>query len=273
VSRIPPAWTRSRRDLVIAAVVVIGLSRFADGDPVWLIAILLSAAVALGTRQILGDEASAAIPFESAINPAVATAVSVWAIRLVPIGLGIAPALVVVGILIDRCLRIEERIGAGSHALTPSDRTSLLVAAVVVGFIGFSGTAVMVPGGLADPNTPGATRLTNQGLLVLALADGLIAGLLGYRLSVTRQANLRAAAWSAATYGGAIAIGAAALRAIGIPRLVGPAMLTLVFFLWDAFHGASPARRRDPRWIWQTALLVVLGAAVVAWNLRIGGGR
>jgi hypothetical protein len=270
MTRAVASWTRSRRDLVIAAVVVVGLARLADGDAVWLIGVLLFAAVGLGAWQVLGDEAASRIPVESGINPAVATAVSVWALRLVPIGLVLAPALVIVGILIDRCLRIEERIAVGSHALTSSDRTALLVVAVVVGFVGFTGAAVIVPGGLADPGSPGAASLTDQGLLVLALADGLVATLLGYRLSVIRQANLRAAVWSAATYGGAIAIGAAALRAIGIPRLVGPAVLTLVFFLWDAFHGASPARRRDPRWIWQTALLVVLGIAVVAWNLRLG---
>jgi hypothetical protein len=269
MSRGLASWTRSRRDLVIAAVVVVGLARFADGDVVWLIGALLFAAVGVGTWQVLGDEAAARVPVESGINPAVATAVAVWALRLVPIGLGLAPALLVVGVLVDRCLRIEERIAVGSHALTSSDRTALLVVAVVIAFIGFTGAAVMVPGGLADPGAPGATSLTDQGLLVLAIADGLIAAVLGFRLSVIRQANLRAAVWSAATYGGAIAIGAAALRAIGIPRLVGPAVLTLVFFLWDAFHGASPARRRDPRWIWQTALLVVLGVAVVAWNLRL----
>jgi hypothetical protein len=270
MTRAAGSWMRARRDLVVAAVVVVGLARFADGPAVWLVGALLFAAVGLGTWQVLGDEAAAGIPVESSINPAVATAVSVWAIRLVPIGLGLGPALLVIGILIDRCLRIEEGIVVGSHALASSDRTALLVAAVVVGFVGFAGVAILVPGGLADPGAPGAALLTDQGLLVLALADGLIAMLLGYRLSVIRQANLRAAVWSAATYGAAIAIAAAAVRAIGIPRLVGPAVLTLVFFLWDAFHGASPARRRDPRWIWQTALLVLLGVAVVAWNLRLG---
>ena len=50
-----------------------------------------------------------------------------------------------------------------------------------------------------------------------------------------------------------------------------PALLTLVFFLWDAFQGAPPSRRRDPRWIWQTALLVALGVIVVVWNLGLRG--
>ena len=46
---------------------------------------------------------------------------------------------------------------------------------------------------------------------------------------------------------------------MAIPRLLGPALLTLAFYLWDAFHAATPARRRDARWIWQTVLLAVLG--------------
>ena len=75
--------------------------------------------------------------------------------------------------------------------------------------------------------------------------------------------------WSALTYALAIAIGAAALRAMGIPRLIGPALLTLLFYLWDAFAGAAPSRRRDGRWLWQTGLLAVLGLAVIAWNLLL----
>ena len=75
--------------------------------------------------------------------------------------------------------------------------------------------------------------------------------------------------WSAATYAIAIAIGAAALRAMAIPRLIGPALLTLAFYLWDTFHGASPSLRRDPHWIWQTLLLVLLGIVVVGWNVLI----
>ena len=36
-------------------------------------------------------------------------------------------------------------------------------------------------------------------------------------------------------------------------------------------HAATPSRRRDIRWLWQTLLLAVLGAVVVAWNLLIRG--
>jgi hypothetical protein len=261
----------ARRDLVLASTVVIAMSRLADGPLIWLIAVLVFSGVAAGSRRILADIAptrGVAAPPEATLIPGLAAAVAIPAIRLVPIGLGLVPALLVAALVTDQALRREERLVTASHPETSGDRAALLAIAVVVAFVGFVGAAVVVPGGLVDPGA-GGPGLTDQNLLILATVDGLIAGLLGYRLSALRQPNVQATLWSAATYASAIAIGAAALRAMGIPRLVGPALLTLVFFLWDAFHGASPARRRDPRWIWQTALLLVLGVAVVVWNLGL----
>ena len=126
----------------------------------------------------------------------------------------------------------------------------------------------MIPGGLVQPVTSGRT-LPETNLLVLAGSDAIIAFLLGYRAASLRVTTLRDALWSALTYALAIAIGAAALRAMEIPRLMGPALLTLLFYLWDAFAGATPSRRRDGRWLWQTGLLAVLGLAVIAWNLLL----
>jgi hypothetical protein len=127
----------------------------------------------------------------------------------------------------------------------------------------------MIPGGLVQPGTGGAGGgpLPESDLLVLAAGDAVIAFLLGYRAAALRVSTARDALWSAATYAASIAIAAAAVRFMEIPRLLGPAMLTLTFYLWDAFHGAAPSRRRDPRWLWQIALLVVLGLAVVGLNL------
>jgi hypothetical protein len=54
-----------------------------------------------------------------------------------------------------------------------------------------------------------------------------------------------------------------------IERLVGPALLTLAFYLWDAFIGVAPSRRRDIRWIGQIVVLAALGIIVAAWNLLL----
>ncbi len=148
-----------------------------------------------------------------------------------------------------------------------------LMAAVVTAFIAFTGVATLVPGGLAEPGgaAAGGGTLSQGWLVVLAIDDALIALLLGYRLAVLRYGTAADAARSALTYAIVVAVAAGATRAIDVPRLLGPAVLTLVFYLWDALHGTAPARRRQPRFLWELALLAVLGAVVVVWNLQLRG--
>ena len=275
---IAPMEDRAARiDLALVAVAVVALSRLLEPPAVWLVAVLLLVAMLFGTLQVLADEVSpaeavAGVPIESLILPAVAAVACVGAIRLVPFGLWLAPALLVAGLIVARTLAIEARIHASPEGLSSSDRTSLLVTLLLVGFLGFTGVAAMVPGGLVG-TAPGAVPrpIAESSIIGLAAGDALIAGLLGYRVAALRVRTLRQALWSALTYAIAIAIAAAAFRAMAIPRLIGPALLTLTFYLWDAFAGASPVRRRDLEWIWQTILLVVLGLVVVAWNLLLRG--
>jgi hypothetical protein len=272
------AFDAARRDLVLLAVVVVGLSRLLDGPLAWIVAAFLLGAVLLGTLAVLGTldapDAERGVPIESLILPAVAAAGCLGAIQLVPVGVWLLPALGATALLIDRAVVLEGRLVVSDVGLTEEERSSVLIALLVTGFIAFVGVGALVPGGLAGAISPAGatgpvTPLRAADLLVLAAADALIAGLLGYRAASLRMLNLRDALWSAATYAVAIAITAAALRAMALPRLVGPALLTLAFYLWDAIHGASPARRRDPSWIWQTAVLVVLGILVAGWNLMI----
>ena len=111
----------------------------------------------------------------------------------------------------------------------------------------FTGVAALVPGGLVQRRGMAARcPLSETCLLVLAAGDALVAFLLGYRAAALRSSTLRdAPVFGRSPTRSSIAIAAAALRAIEIPRLLGPALLVLVFYLWDAFHGAAPARRRD----------------------------
>jgi hypothetical protein len=263
----------TRRDLALLVVVIVGLARLLDGPLNWLVAVLLLVATLLGSLQVLGQldvpEAEHGVPIESLILPAVAAIGCMGAISLVPVGVLLLPALAATAFLVDRTLLLEERILVSDRALTPEDRSSVLVATLLVGFIAFVGAAALIPGGLAGGPGEPAPPLAGRDLLLLAGADAVVAGLLGYRAAALRMATLRDVLWSAATYAIAIAIGAAALRAMAIPRLIGPALLTLAFYLWDAFHGASPSMRHDPRWIWQTAILVVLGIIVAGWNVLI----
>ena len=96
----------ARRDLALLAVTVVGLSRLMEPPTIWLVAALLLAAMLFGTLQVLADEipaadADAGVPIESLILPAVAAVGCLGAIRLVPFGLWLAPALVVTGLLLS----------------------------------------------------------------------------------------------------------------------------------------------------------------------------
>jgi hypothetical protein len=264
-----------RRDLALVAVTIVGLSRLLDGPLLWLVAALLLGALLLGSLQVLAEDDSAAhvrgVPIESLILPTVAGIACLGVIRLVPFSMLLAPALLAVGILVDRCLALEQRLLASPDEPSAEERTAILVAILLVGFIGFTGVAAVVPGGLVDgiADGTGGRELAESDLVLLAGVDALIAALLGYRAAALRLVTLSDTLWSALTYGLVIAVGAAALRAMAIPRLMGPALLILAFYLWDAFHGVPPARRRDLRWIWQTLALIAVGAIVVAWNLLL----
>ena len=272
-----PAGVAGRRELRVVVATVVGMAAVVTGPLVAVVALLLLAATVLGSLQILSEidspEAERGVPIESLFVPAVATLGAVGAIRLVPLGPAIVPALILVALLVDRALAVEARIAAAPQGPTAEDRTAALTTILVVALVAFAGVAAIVPGGLAGLGARGAptSPLAFGNLVVLALADGVVAGLLGYRAAALRTSSARDAAWAAASYAVAIAIGAAALRAMGIPRLVGPALLMLLFYLWDTLHAAPASRRRDPRWLWETAILAGLGVAVVAWNLRLDG--
>jgi hypothetical protein len=261
------------RDLAIAVGVIVALSRFAPDGFVWPIAVVLLAAVYLGALQIMGEAdpaaQSAGVPVESVFLPAAASLAALGAIRLAPIGIALAPAFVLAGGLVGLTLITELRIARSSGPPSSTDRTVVLTEILLVGFLGFAGVAALVPGGLPAPGEIGGT-LSPAPVAWVAQAggDALIAFLLGYRAAALRSASFRDVTWFAITGAAVVAIAAVALRSIEIPRILGPALLVLVFFLWDAIHsGGRTRRRRDPWRVWETALLAVLAIAVIGWTI------
>ena len=266
-----PSAVLARRELVVAAVVMVALTRAVESADAFLIAGLLPVVMLAAGVGVLRIGTAGTRPFEALLIPAVLTGGAGAAIHLVPIGLGLVPILLGFAILLDRILVLELRLLGQATAVTESDRSRVVLAAVVTAFVAFTGIATLVPGGLAEPGgaTTGSPALTEGWLVVLALNDALVALVLGYRLAVLRYGTARDAARSAATFAIVVAVAAGAVRAIDLPQLVGPAVLTLVFYLWDALHGSGAVRRREPRFLWETILLVVLALVVVAWNLRL----
>jgi hypothetical protein len=262
---------RARHELVLVAVLLAAMARLVERPDAFLIAGLLPIAVLLAGVGILGADDTRARPYEALVIPSVLTGGAAAALHLVAPGLGLVPGLAVFAFALDRILALEMRLLAQPGGPTDNDRSRLALAAVLTAFVAFAGIAALVPGGLAEPGgaAAGGTSVSEVWLVVMATDDALIALLLGYRVALYRYGTTVDAARSALTYAIVVAVAAGAVRALDLPRLVAPAILTLVFYLWDALHGTAPARRREPRFLWETILLVALAAVVVAWNLRL----
>lgn len=263
------AW----KELVALTVVLVGLSRLAEGPALWAAAVLAFGSLVFATLEVLGSDPAAAdegVPVEALLVPGVAAVASIGALRLVGVGLLLAPALFAAACLVYAAVSLERRILGRTNGATADDRAALLSLALLVAFVGFAGIAAAIPGALVEPG--GNAAAARQGLplgdlLFLAVADGLLAGLVGYRIAALRATNLGAALLAALSYAVVVAVAAAGLRAMAIPRLLGPALLTLVLYLWSAYRSGPRAGRADARWIWELLLLLGLGAVVVAWNL------
>ncbi len=265
-----PDMTLARRELVLVAAILVLVTRLVERPDAFLVAGLLPVVILLAGSAVLRTDDLPGRPFESLLIPAVLTGGTAAALHLVPAGLGLVPALLAFAIGLDRILALELRLLTQAAGTTDADRARVLAAAVITAFIAFTGIAALVPGGLPEPGASGAASgLTELWLLVLALDDALIALILGYRVAAVRYGSARDAMRSAVTYGIVIAVAAGALRAMEVPRLVGPAALTVVFYLWDALHATAPARRREPRFLWETILLAALAVVVVVWNLKL----
>ena len=264
------------RDLAIAVGVVVALARFTPDAFIWPIAAALLAGVLFGALQVVAEadpaSGSSGVAVESLILPGGAALAALGAVRLVPIGVGLLPAFVLAGGLVGLALMTELRLARASGPPSSSDRSRVLIQVLVVGFLGFAGVATLVPGGLPDPGeAPSPAGPDAVAVLAHAVGDGVIAFLLAYRTAALRTSSLRDVAWFGLTGAAVVAIAAVALRSIEIPRILGPALLVLVFFLWDAIHSGGPVRRRDPWRAWETALLAVLAVVVIGWSIGIRG--
>lgn len=258
------------RELVVGAGVVLTLVRFVDAPVAWVVAGTLLGAMVLGALQVFGEATATTrargVPIESLIEPGVLAFGWVGALRLVPIGLLLIPAVGVALWLLHRSLALEARLAAATTPPSAADRAAVLTVTMLAGLATFAGMAALVPGGLPEAG-PAAPPTSPALVLALAAADGLVAFLLAYRVAALRSSSIRDVGWAASTGAAVVAIAAAALRTLAIPWLLGPALLVLVFFLWEAMHGGAPTRRRDPRRLWEAALLVVIGVLVVAWSI------
>lgn len=267
----------AQRELVVVAIALLALGRLVDPSVAWVVAALVGLVVLLGTRAAFRSDdpdASATVPPETGLVAGVLAGALLLAGRFVSLDGWFLAALALATLLLLAAVLAEGR--AIAHGAEAPARLPILIVGVITAFVAFTAIAGLVagglslaPGGPAGELTTGPGGLSDAGLVILALADALIAGVLGYRLTRLLPAQPRAALAGAASSAAMVALAAGLLRAIDVPVLAGPVILTVVFYLWDAARASSVALRRDPRWAWQLALLALLGVVVVAWNLAL----
>ena len=259
----------TRRELAVLATALVVASRPLEGDLVWLVGILVLGAVVLGGLQALDLGEPRGVAIESVITPAVAAVASVGAIRLVPVGLWLVPAVAFAFVLIDRALAAEANLLSRPGGEPSSeDRNALIAVVLTSAFLAFAGAAGAA-GVIAPIGTGGGAPVSEGSLLVLVAADAVVAALLGFRLTLLDSPSLRDAAWGAITFAAVAAIGTAAVRAIDLPRLVGPALVTLLVYLWSVYMRRPQGLGGERRRLAEAAVLAVLGVAVAGWNLLL----
>lgn len=260
-----------RRELALLVAVPVGMTRLVEGPLLWLAIGLAAATAAMGALQVLGESEPRGLPVESLVLPTLAAWGGAGVLRLVPLSFWLVPAMVVVGLVVLAALTLEARLLERGGPLVPDDRLAVQGLSLLVAFGAFAGAAALVPGGLAEPAPVGSglapAALGPGPLALLAVLDGAAAAALGYRLTALRRLTLGDALWAAATYALVAGILAATIRELAIPLLLGPALITVLLYLWDAWHSAPGAVRRSARWIWESALLALLAAVVVVWQV------
>jgi hypothetical protein len=260
--------TDGRRELAVLAAALVGASRLVDPPVAWAVVALTAATLVAGAWRALDASGPRSVPFAMLILPSAAAVVSCLAIRLVPVEPILGLAIVAAGVLVQLALTLEARLAAAVGGASSAVREQVVWLALIVAFVGFVGIAGAVPGGLVDPDAS-STPVGSLDVAILAMSDAALAAVLGYRLAALRIATTRDVLAFATTSAAVVLVAAGALHALAVPRLLGPALLTLVFFLWEALHAAGPARRRDARWLWEVVLLAALGLVVVALNGRL----
>ena len=137
------------------------------------------------------------------------------------------------------------------------------VGALGIAFLAFAAVGGFVPGGLAGDGN----ALTAPALVATIVLDVIIGGLAGYRIAALLPHSGREGI--VALYQYAVASGhiGGFLRVLALPRLFGPALLTLLLYLITGFRESPTPIRQSRRLVEESGLLVIADAAAVVWGL------
>jgi hypothetical protein len=258
--------------LVTAALVV--LIHFLDGVAFWVATGLIVAAVLAATARLAGRRRPWYVPPDRYVLPALAAFAAAGLAQLVNPVPWLGIVFVGTWVLMAWIVAVETlppsgaQAGVAALAGTRGGHPRPLAgraATLGVAFLAFAAVGGFVPGGLpANASTPTTSVLTGT-----TVFDLVIGGLTGYLLAAIRPDRVRDLVWAFVLYGLALGAAGALLRLVGMPRLLGPAVLTLLAYLMACFQESAGPIRHNRRLVGETILLGLAGCAVIVLGLLI----
>jgi hypothetical protein len=293
--------------LIVATLGV--LVHFLDPAQAAIVTALVVVAAVLGTSAMFGARRPWRVPLIPAVLPAVAAFATAGAARLVEpvpwlfcvfvagwvvttwvVGLELAPADTGIDGPRDASLRpvvgppvrmrptrrdefdlpriVAEPLDLELEEPAHPRPVAVRSAALGLSFAAFAAIGGLVPGGMADGLGPPGTRA-----LVLTVAlELVVAGLLGYRMaSLTRTSRfdriVRILAF--VQYAAPVGLLGAVLRVADLPRLFGPALLTLVVYVITVIRDSADPVLENRRLLQELSILGTVGGVAVVWGLLV----
>jgi hypothetical protein len=245
----------------LAAFSIAGIARVVDPMP-WLIFVFLAgwATVAWVVQLETAPDAITLVDapeFDAAGHAAGAAATSTPTVRLRPRRRA----------EFDLPVIVAEPVVVNTPELPPHPRPlAVRTSAFALAFFGFIAAGALVPGGLAlDRQAP-----TTMRLLALALLNGGIAGLVGYRMAALTSPHrfdriVRIVAIG--QYALPVAIATAALRTLALPRLFIPALLAIGLYALTGVRESPAPVPQNLRLVQELAVLGLAAIAAIAWGM------
>ncbi len=260
------------RELGLVVAMLAAFSRFVTDAPLWLATGLVALAAAAGTASLLGEVRPWRWPLDRISLPATAAFVSVGAARLGDPVPWLAVAFAGSWALTWWVVSIETASGTaggepgsvapdGTHARPTAAR----LGAFGLAFLGYAAIGGIVPGAVAEHGHP----LSIAAFLATIVLDVAIGGLAGYRIAAVRPHTPGEVAVAFYQYSMVVAPVGVLVRVLALPRLFGPAVLTLATYVVTSLRESDEPVRFNARLLEETGVLILAGAAVVALGLLV----
>lgn len=163
---------------------------------------------------------------------------------------------------------VAEPIDSGPEPAPHPRPVAVRATSLGLAFLAFVAVGGIVPGGFAGESGP----LGEQALAAIVVLDLLVGGLVGYRIASIESTSrfdriVRVLAFG--QYAIPIGIAGASLRLLALPRLFGPALLTLVAYVVTGLRESPEPIVYNRRLLQETALLGLAGVLAVLWGLMV----